>query len=118
MKHLKKFYESIEDLYNEISKSEFETHLNDETIDGYHFLKFTDSEIEQIQNEIELDITKSSYNSILLMDILGKKYVKYNVFKCSDEWFVVQIFGKQIHWYKCDQIDGLIKCLKDKYEKS
>ena len=105
MKYLKGFNESIDELYNEISKQEIDKYLDDYTIDGYHYLKFTESEIKQIQNEIDLDITEADYNSILLMDRIGKKYIKYNVFKGSDEWFLVQNFGKQIHWYKCDQID-------------
>ena len=50
---------------------------------------------------------------------------RYVVYKLDDEWFYVIVsdyrfdkFG--IHrYYKCDQIDGLIDCLKmlkDKYE--
>ena len=44
-----------------------------------------------------------------------KNYIHYNelnIIECEDEWFVVDYFIKG--FYKCDQIDGLIYCLKDK----
>ena len=42
-----------------------------------------------------------------------------NVYKLKDEWYYVEVINKtqpidtgNKHYYKCDQFDGLIDCLK------
>jgi len=132
MKYLKRFNESVSDFYEELSKLEFEDYQNIYKVDGYHYLEFTDLEVEKIQSEVmDLHIDRTKYYSLLLRDemsewkmlstsqsVIGKNYLKFNIMKGSDEWFLVQQFGKSHRFYKCDQLDGLIKCLKDNYETS
>ena len=52
-------------------------------------------------------------------DIGSYTYKDIDIYKCNDEWFVVQIITlseirimrDEVLYYKCDQIDGLIECL-------
>jgi len=40
----------------------------------------------------------------------GKLYRHFIINKCEDEWFLVEMTGL---YFKCDQIDGLLKLLND-----
>ena len=46
------------------------------------------------------------------------KPVVLDIYKDQDEWFwVARDTPRELTFYKCDQLEGLIKCLKDIYDK-
>ena len=116
MKHIKLF-ESFEtdDYYTEITNDEYnffrDSFISMSKSDSYK-LKTVISGDYHIE-EKELDEPKISY--FYCREILpGTKFVKvpniFTIVKVEDDWFLVYISD---HFYKCDQIDGLIKFLKN-----
>ena len=92
-----------------------------------YFLAPIDSTIEFLKSKFSfLDIYPLEYS---LFNSRTNKSEKYNciginikeeshihIFVSSDEWFYVewQISKRKMSYYKCDQIDGLIKFIEDK----
>lgn len=78
----------------------------------------------------EFDLVKSFFSSDFYVSFLSGSVVKescisisyfgeeYRVDKLKDDWYLFSYHdshGKyEDEWYKCDQLDGLEKCIKDK----
>lgn len=63
------------------------------------------------ENNRLLDLQLNSYTQ-------GVKPINIEIVECEDEWYVVRLHGlgmMKIDSYKCDQMDGLIQCLKDRH---
>lgn len=46
--------------------------------------------------------------------------LEITIYQFFDEWFFIQSFkpgGYYLKYFKCDQLDGLIKCLEDLYSE-
>ena len=86
-----------EDYYTEITCEEYWDFVSYKQI-GFN-LRDT-NRLKTLSNKIEV------YN-----------YIRFNnnidIFECDDEWFLVANYNT-FGYYKCDQYDGLIYCLKDK----
>lgn len=123
-----KEYKELNLYYWEISSEEFaKFHY------PFSFIPFNTDELDilskldsntdftfNLNKEMNGDILEPTFES-------GTKYdntFDYILYKLNDEWYLVKelysedeqgIFMiKQIDFYRCDQIDGLIKLLKDK----
>ncbi len=130
MKYLRKFNESnSNEYYEQISDEEYESFIINPT-----FHPFSDSDISII-NKI-FDKAKKTYPNIkykvnLSIDNRTKEiinqYIEINntenigitygkFFSLKDEWYFGYIIldNRSVENYKCDQLDGLIKLLKDK----
>jgi hypothetical protein len=130
MRYLKLFNESKKEkeneFYQEVDPVDF---FNDNT-DRFVDMKRAEELIELLPEGKICEIALFGYPK------MDKKYVKFSIDKdindmpyeisseiseLDDEWFIVFIEHKNIEeeevWqqcYKCDQWDGLIKCLEDK----
>jgi hypothetical protein len=105
MKYLKLFEDN--EYYTPISRSEF--------IHSYNNLStFTDAEIESLRMRFNFKIEVSKDDQI----ILSKNRDTISIYKVEDEWFYVDLGNfffegsregndKIIHFYKCDQFEGL-----------
>jgi len=53
----------------------------------------------------------------LLPKTFGVSHIwEIRVFEAYDDWFLlVLIFFGDIRYYRCDQLDGIIMCLRDHY---
>lgn len=130
MKYLKKFNESSESTYYE---EIFGTDpiLNHDTNDE---IIFTNDEVETIRslynNEI-FSITLKGWGegavvfdgSIVNEIGIKDKFDTYHIYKYDDEWYILLVKKANFKistardmtkYYKCDQFEGLLKCLKDK----
>ena len=109
------------DYYKEITNDECnffrDSFINMSKSDSYK-LKTVISGDYHIE-EKELDVPDEKFevlkiNYFYCREILPAKFVKvpkiFTVVKVEDDWFLVYILG---YFYKCDQIDGLIKFLKN-----
>ena len=128
MKHLKKFNESKDDYYVEITEDDF-SELQDD------ILPFTKREIEMIKSTCDsrnaelkytkvIDLNNEVYELQLFtkvsgVDDFGSKFVferRSLIYKMEDDYF---LFGFNVDressstFYKADQIDGLLKLLND-----
>ena len=70
------------------------------------FLEFIDSEVSRLGKFGVVDVG----DRVLIV-------CRNNVYKLADEWYIVYIYfsnndGSSVI-YKCDQMEGLIKCLED-----
>ena len=79
------------------------------------------------RNKVQLKFGTSDYEmgpynpNKELYIILHKKNLYINIYKLDDEWYLVggnAFFDssykyQKYQYYKCDQLDGLIKCLED-----
>ena len=108
MKNIK-LYESFENYYEKIDAHEFINHyLGDEN--------FNEKEILVIDNILP-KWNKDSRNQYPWCRTYhsGKFYIV--ITKHVDEWYLVRCYIDQNNieeYYKCDQFEGLIKCLTDK----
>ena len=92
----------------------------------------SDSEIKKIKKFFPKFKIKINDSVIHLYEkrFFTKKYPRFNIYKFDDDWFVCDVVTmvEKMHYstggpittrsekhiyYECDQIDGLIQCLKD-----
>ena len=102
-----KLFEEYNEYYHEITQKEFN---NGEEIN------FTRKEIQYL-TKLYKNIKTSDYASKLLDNflILRKDNLVINIYKLPDEWYIVgvipNIFPHKPIYYKCDQMEGLVKLL-------
>jgi len=119
MKYLKPFYESTNEFYQEITQGEYLS--NAFTLEES---PLTDNDIWSLENAVD-DLNskkKKGWSDIYLRrDSDSGCYLKYKylkvlqISKFDDEWFYVintRFMGKK-EYYKCDQIEGLLKLLNE-----
>ena len=111
-------------------------------MDGYEFIdaeeygavywsdskqeRYTPSELVKLGSEpynftcdtrVGHDDTGANLERILNPRIKDNPLIVYNIYitKCKDEWFYVKQYYASWHklYYKCDQFDGLLTCLKN-----
>jgi hypothetical protein len=118
MKYLKSFNEDllytqepIDDLENYEEKIIPMTTYEKEEIKK--FLKFDLPSFEIKKNSFRIENATKNYWRIVNR---VENYVAGLFFKVDDDWFIVQIPGEddEDHLYKCDDLIGLKKILKDK----
>lgn len=65
--------------------------------------------------KFKFNVDTQNSNKIYLRP-LGFESYDY-IITCKDEWYVIYCSnkGKKSSFYKCDQLDGLIKCIEDIY---
>ena len=129
-----KIFEDFNEYYSEISQTEWTDMIRYTT---YTWDKSEINKIESLYDDsvkvIETDSISHRFdeyppNSLLVLKskksligrIVPKKFSnfwesvigKVVIYKMMDDWFAVWSHGDQ-KYYKCDQFDGLVKCLKD-----
>ena len=89
------------DYYTEMTVNEFTIFIYDKQID----FNLRDINRLKILND---KFKKDNYiaNYIYIDELL-------EIYECENEWFMINDY-KNYEYYKCDQIDGLIYCLKNK----
>lgn len=111
MKYIK-YFESESSYYKELSEQEFDNTINDTTITD----RFYKDEIYSIEKAIESSIATNYPHAIYI--VKGLNY--YYIYKLPDEWYCISSSSPSkgrldTHkYYKCDQIEGLLKCIKEK----
>ena len=114
-----KLFEEYNQYYTKSGEEEFYDLCHENT------LVFTDDEINILNKELEVDI--SLRNNVKYDDkhtyinfTFNKNYTKERIYmyKIPDEWYIVEHDIANIAYYKCDQIEGLLKCLNDIYDKT
>ena len=130
MRYLKLFNESKKEKENEFYQEVDPVGFFNENTDRFVDMKRAEELIELLPEGKICEVALFGYPE------MDKKYVKFSIDKdindmpyeisseiseLDDEWFIVFIEHKNIEeeevWqqcYKCDQWDGLIKCLEDK----
>ena len=116
-----KLFEEYNEYYYEIGEDEFENGSdfnNGDGIDG--ILEFTPKEIEYID---KIYPAKKSYGSSFELYYAIDNNSWMYIYKLHDEWFTVKYKKWMIKTYcinshyKCDQLEGLKKLIKDIYDK-
>lgn len=123
MKYLKKFNESSESYYEEIYQDD--PIINSDTNDEIEFTKNEVDDITSLYDNKTFSITPRGWtertvifdgsivHEIRIMD----KFNTYVIYKYDDEWYTLSTryeFDNSWKYYKCDQFEGLLECLKDK----
>jgi len=116
MKHLK--------TYNENNSDQFYTEIDKPSeIDA---INFNISNFNLIKNHLKPDVRiklsinyrVNSYHVKFLTELVKiiTKNITIDIYETDDEWFYVVYnhVSTPIKYYKCDQIDGVLKLLKDK----
>ena len=125
MKYLISYNESSS-YYTVISEDEFRS-FSDYRNDIDRFIDIDDTSVNRIESVLGKGLTslKVSNTNMLfyLMIYTGKGgYAKKQqdidmyVYKMEDDWFIIKEKSPELgnsKYYKCDQIDGVIKLLKD-----
>ena len=105
--------------YKEVDFYEIEKSFNDIKKQ----LKITDKEIQTINDVLNLTLCKKysvsdpfyGFRDSATSCIFNNNVIYLNVKYCDDYWFYLFIdpkFGDS-KYYKCDQLDGLVKCIKE-----
>lgn len=123
MKYLKKFNESSESYYEEIYQDD--PIINSDTNDE---IEFTKNEVDDIISLYDKKIfsinlkgwTEGSvvFDGSIVHEIgIKDKFNTYAIYKYDDEWYILltrYVNNNNWTYYKCDQFEGLLECLKDK----
>ncbi len=135
--NFKNFFEEIDHVqYNKYLFGEKWNDENDETIDVYaddyefyldltdlskYWVDFNQEEIGKINN-IGYKFSLSKYYSkydrykevLKTSESHKEKLIDITIVKTQDEWFYVDCYikDKNNKYYRCDQMDGLLECLK------
>ena len=117
---------NTDDYYTEISE-DTARNLFGELKNKFENTKtLTNKEIDKIKrlySNIEIPPNCNIAISILhnddgILNIILSRFVKslqyQNIVKLDDDWFVlIHLSGTSLLYFKCDQLDGLIKCIED-----
>ena len=131
LRYIKKFFENIQDLYEELPQFEFHRLV------GMDFFtenkeKFTDKEIEEIDKVVKSFgkglytrvkgdglLIQEPYDNPEIIMVGGKKriigedrFIMLSIFKLKDEWYYIYI-QKKDRCIKCDTIEGVKQFLKN-----
>lgn len=105
MKYIKKFNESSNMLYSEITSGEYEIGIRKKVI-------FNDKYYDKISNLVNDGCDVESYSSFI--EIIIEDTI-ITICELEDEWFHVRwLSDGYTTYFKCDQFEGLIKFLKNK----
>ena len=115
MKHLKRFNENNNlDYYQEVTSSEYHSIRGER-----ERLLFTDDEkatIKKIAAQKGFDFSIKSWLTGEAICVGQDGNIK-GLYKYDDEWYIVVSYSEtklnNFRYYKCDQFDGLLKCLND-----
>ena len=103
MKYLKLFENNY---YNDITEEEFNKLILKSEIE---FSKVVVKKLKEIGCTIPI------MNSLAYIKNDG---LIYYITECIDDWFIIAVYRPNIisnnEWYKCDQIEGVTKFLKDR----
>lgn len=133
MNHLKLYESYLDEYYIHISHEYASKLIGDFVVDGgrlvnENLLEFNDRELNRIKS-IYSDIKKPNFRNVIdftidesgkliirlyHLGIFGKrKMIEYQfIYKLNDDWFILKhnnLYG----WFKCDQFEGLMKCMED-----
>lgn len=114
MRHLKNFNESHSDYYELCSSDLFLYNYNNKKM-----ILMSDrdkSKISEILSNMDYGITEIGNKTTFIISFPYEDIVmKYWINKTDDDYFFLQIEdpNRSNIYYKCDQIDGLKKCLED-----
>ena len=81
-----------------------------------NWVDFTDKEVEMINNQLPL-----SFKDNLIQHtsgLISYEEKRLAIIKTLDEWFYVKFLNlrtREYEQYKCDQLDGLLKFIKNVY---
>jgi hypothetical protein len=113
--------ESVDKIYHEIDFDEFGKLFDDDS--DVELEPFSESESKMIfdlfsKSECNICFPKRSIIPNSIIEIKYDGNLSYMIWKFNDDWFYLLIdhFHKDDEIYKCDQIDGLIHCIKNKIE--
>ena len=122
MKYIRMFEDLDEDLYSEISRSDYYEEVGTDIRD---LTPFTSREIK-ILNSIGFRDDRKDTDLLTSDKSLINKFFVYkerrtfnsainlNLTKSDDEWYYI-ISESTTKYYKCDQFDGLLECLKKEF---
>jgi hypothetical protein len=125
MRHLKVFNENNSDqFYTEIGKPS-EARFANAAIDAIDFNVYN---FNLIKNHLKPDVKIKLLKKLLLTEFdkiyvpatdlvkIITKNISIDIYETDDEWFYVVYnhVSTPIKYYKCDQIEGVLKLLKDK----
>ena len=117
-----KLFEEYNQYYTEISEEEFfrtcgDTHYTDDiNVQKNMTLVFSDDEINFLRVEIKGNFHLSNnirYKSgryTYVSFIKDSDSERVYIYKLPDEWYMAEVDFK---YYKCDQLEGLVKCIND-----
>jgi hypothetical protein len=123
MKYLKRFFESSEKLY---TSPEFSKYFNSRGSirKNIKYDPFNNWELDTLFDTLEeygiLDYKQAKPFGALdnewdTVEFYNKDNKTTIIKRLIDDWYLVYDSGKSKICYECDQMDGLIDCLKDNY---
>ena len=116
MKYIKTF-ESLGNMrYKEISQADYSNLVN-------KFISISDRNMNMIYkigavNNIYIDKKNIRYCKLLPFNPMNQVATTTNTWvrELEDEWFILALYNNRYMTYHlCDQIDGLLECLKEKF---
>ena len=103
-----KLFEEYSEYYQEISKIQYDSIIgNDKFVNLYNIITLLEKYF------LNLKFNKNHMNRMATIDVYYERNEKYlfDIIESEDEWFYISTYyeGK---FYKCDQFEGLIECIK------
>jgi len=123
MKYLKLFEDLKSDGYVEISYDDMYDDDNPVALLRFSHCKWNSSELDILKSIDfrENPVLDNGYVVVYMryqIDMEDREFF-VNVYKANDEWFYCISYdwkvGRMMRYYKCDQWDGLMNCLKNEF---
>ena len=109
---IKTFENFNNDFYFRIEPDEYFEDLEIEVIDEKTSNLIKKKFLSYVNDNIEFEESKPNRLIIYLYNY-HNKVTEWTIEELPDEWFIVRISETRDDFYKCDQLDGLMKLITD-----
>jgi len=115
MKYLKKFNESSNEYYQTSEYNEWIDVIYSKSVE------FEQKYVDEIKSRLKTEYYRINQHSNFI-EIVYDRWSNYEIGQAQDEWFYVRKevqdimsgpYNESYVYYKCDQLEGLLKFLKD-----
>ena len=114
MKHLKKFNESSNEYYQSVDYNDWVDAIFSKSV------TFEQKYVDDIKNRLKTGYRINQSGNFI--EIVYDRWSNYEIGQAQDEWFFLRKevqdimsgpYNESYVYYKCDQLEGLLKFLKD-----
>ena len=116
----KRLFEDLDTYgYEEIPMGEFYAINNTTRCHKFELFPFTEKDLKKLYS-LKTNLSKHLINKSCFYLVKTEINIDIMIYASNDEWYYIdkdRCYGENRHtYYKCDQFDGLLNCLKKEFD--